>query len=211
MPDDAKSFIGKKGRGMDTQKIPLIFKVVSLYAVIAIAGLTSSYIYSVQSQHTAAQVVAEISVNEQKKLEKKTVTGKPIRLDIDRLNIHIPVKYGYFDTKSGEWTLSQDSAYFAATTKLPNNKQGNTLIYGHNTVALLEPTKKLVKGDELVVTTKNGHSFHYRYTGDSIVNPANTDILTEKSDKPRLTLLTCNGWLSENRRLMYFDFIGVSS
>jgi LPXTG-site transpeptidase (sortase) family protein len=210
LPNDAKSFIGKKGAGMSLQKIPLLFKVVSLYVTVAIAGSAFSYIYSVQSQHTAAQVVVETSTKVENELDK-TVSGKPIGIDIDRLKVHLPIKYGYFDVKSGQWTLSQDSAYFAATTKLPNNKDGNTLIYGHNTVALLEPTKKLVKGDELVVTTKNGYRFHYRYTGDSIVNPANTAVLTEKSAKPRLTLLTCNGWLSENRRLMYFDFVGVSS
>lgn len=195
---------------MSIQKIPLLFKVVSLYVTVAVTGLAFSYIYSVQSQHTAAQVIAETPINTQKKINK-TISGKPLRLDIDRLNIHLPISYGYFDSKSGQWTLSQDSTYFAATTELPNNKQGNTLIYGHNTTSLLEPTKKLVKGDELVITTKNGHRFHYRYSGDSIVNPANTAILTEKSTKPHLTLLTCNGWLSENRRLMYFDFTAVSS
>lgn len=195
---------------MNVQKIPLLFKVVSLYVAVAVALSAFSYIYSVQSQHTAAQIAVDTPVNTEKKL-KKTVSGKPIRLDIDRLKIHLSVKDGHFDSRSGQWTLSQDSAYFATTTKLPNNKQGNTLIYGHNTVALLEPTKELVKGDVLVVTAKNGYRFHYRYSGDDIVNPADIAVLTEKSTKPRLTLLTCNGWLSENRRLMYFDFIKVSS
>jgi len=194
---------------MKLQKIPLIFKVVSLYLLAAITYLSFSYIYSMQSQHTVAQTIAETTIKTNKLDEP--VSGSPTHLAIDRLKIHIPVQNGRYDEKSGKWTLSRDNVYFATGTKRPNNTGGNTLIYGHNTDSVLGLTKRLVKGDEVVITTKNGHRFHYRYSGDSIVNPSDTTILAATSDKPRLTLLTCKGWFSENRRLMFFDFVGVSS
>lgn len=192
---------------MNLQKIPLIIKVVSLYIVLATAGVALSYTYSWWSKDKVNKIASDTTIKAE--VSNDSISGHPIQLNIERLNIDLAVKDGQYDEKSGEWTLSPKNVHFVTSTEEPNNKAGNTLIYGHNSTPVFSSTKKLIKGDKLTITTDNGHQLYYRYTGDSIINPDDTTILNAQSDKPQLTLLTCNGWFSEHRRLMYFEFVGV--
>ena len=130
--------------------------------------------------------------------------GKPMQLQITRLGIDLQVVDGRYDKATDSWTLTDDKAQFATVTELPNNESGNTFIYGHNQAAVFSALAGLQAGDEAIVTTDNGLKFVYTFNGQQFVNPDDTSILTSSKD-PILTLMTCEGILSEARRVAIFS------
>jgi LPXTG-site transpeptidase (sortase) family protein len=180
---------------------------VCLYVVASVPILGMAHI-------SQGAPVAAIQVPEVEKMVKpvlsKSVSGYPMRISIERLGINLPVVDGEYDAKKDTWTLRDNKVQYATMTDLPNDVQGNTVFYGHNTMQVLEPVKDIVPGDVLKVKTKNGHVFSYTYVKDSLVTPNKTNILTKPSSKPQLTLMTCEGFFSESRRLLYFKFTGVA-
>lgn len=190
------------------QNTPLIVRVVCLYvAAFTIIVLASQ----INQPAPIAQSILFADVPQMTNYKSKTiVSGYPKKLSIVRLGISLPVINGTYDEKKNDWTLSDHAVQFATMTTLPNNVYGNTFIYGHNTSAVLEPVKDLRVGDIATVTTTNGKTFTYAYTRDQIVKPNKTDILDDTPAKPRLTLMTCEGFFSLTRRIMYFDFKGVA-
>ena len=188
-------------------KMPLFFRVVSLY-VIALIILGSSFSISTLTNNVTAESSPKVSVtkmNLKPAIIKEIIDGEPISIQIDRLVINLPINNGVYDPTSGEWTLSDDAVYYAQITDLPNNQRGNTFLYGHNNKQVLEPLAGLVTGDIAIIKTTNGHIFTYIYTNSEIVPPDLTSILYANPDNPRLTIMTCEGVFSQARRLMYFD------
>lgn len=186
-------------------KTPPVLRVVSLYFLIA--SLLSVAAYAIQPHAPAAAVNVQPLAQVQKpRDDTNEITGVPARLVIARLGIDLAIVTGNYDRAQDEWTLTDDAAQFAAMTALPSNRQGNTMLYGHNTAAVLEPVKDLVPGDVLTLTTTNGHIFTYTYVRDMSVTPDRTDVVTPVSSTPQVTLLTCEGWFSATRRVMYFQF-----
>lgn len=190
-------------------KTPPVLRVGSLYLIVL--SVLSIIAYGLQSRPvTATANVMPIVQAQDVSTDSEEITGVPARLSIARLGIELPIVNGFYDREHDDWTLTDDAAQFASMTSLPSNKQGNTFLYGHNTAAVLEPVKDLVPGDELTVTTTNGHVFTYVYTRDMTVTPDHTEIVTPAALEPQVTLMTCEGWLSDHRRVMYFKFEKVS-
>lgn len=192
---------------MNIQKTPLILKVVSLYFVIAL--IFGSAIHA-NSRSIARRVNRTTNVDQPLKLERKfTISGSPVHIEIPRLGVSLDVTTGVYDAPSRQWLLSPDKVSFIGSSSLPNDTAGNTYMYGHNNVHVLYKTKYIQQGDELVIRTSNNHEFRYRYVSDFVTDPSDTSVLGKVSDKPSLTLQTCTGLLSQDRRLMYFDLVGV--
>jgi len=57
--------------------------------------------------------------------------GVPVRIVVPALSLNLPVTPGSFDPNTEEWTLSDDSAYYATFSVPVNDSNGTTLIYGH--------------------------------------------------------------------------------
>ena len=134
------------------------------------------------------------------------ITGKPNGIRIPSLNIDLTVADGVYDTKTATWTLSKDKVHYAVPSVQPNNKQGNTLIYGHYRKGVLASLHKIARGAELIVHTENGHTFTYSYRESQIVDPGNIDIFAY-AGKPQLTLQTCTGLWMQNRQLFFFELV----
>ena len=187
---------------------PLFLRVVCLYVVAAVPIWVLSHI---NQSHLVASVQIPAATRIIQTLQKKEViSGQPARISIARLGIDLPVVDGVYDSANDSWTLRDDAVQFATMTTLPNDDQGNTFLYGHNTVQVLEPVKNIVPGDLLTITATNGKVFSYTYVSDLSVTPDRTDVLAATSPTPRVTLMTCQGFFSETRRLLYFDFTGVA-
>jgi len=189
------------------QKIPLFIKVVSLYVLIVMPLYTFALPEPAESIDTN-QFITQVIVEEEIK-QPQAITGVPDRLLIPRLGINLPIADGVYDPATETWTLSKTAVHYAVMTRLPNDKSGHTLIYGHNTVQLLSPTRLLQPGDILQIVSKEGLTYNYVYVADNKVDPSNTQVLTQTSEKPMLTLLTCNGLFNEVRRLMSFEFVSI--
>lgn len=184
-------------------KTPLLIRVVSLYVVAAsIAGL---FWPTLQPTKTAYGEVASISLAQTLPQAQETISGRPGRIELPRIGLVRDVVNGNYDSQTHEWTLTDDKVQYAVMTAPVNNKGDQTLIYGHNTSAVLEPVRDVELGDILMITTTDGHVFTYVYSHDRVVDPADTSVLKEHPDKPRVVLMTCEGVWSQTRRLLYFD------
>ena len=188
---------------------PLFLRVVCLYVIAALPIWAISH-FTQPSPLVASVQFPPVSTLTTQTIKKQVISGQPARINITRLGIDLPVVDGVYDAQNDSWTLRDDAVQFATITTLPNDVQGNTFLYGHNTVQVLEPVKNIVPGDVLTITTTNGKVFSYAYVSDLSVTPDRTDVLAATSPTPRVTLMTCQGFFSETRRLLYFDFTGVA-
>ena len=190
-------------------RVPLLPRVVFLYVLIGLP------IFAAQALHTTPSVptehfALEIAHNGFSQLRQATVKGVPIRIQIKRLGIDLPIVAGTYDAAKDSWTLTRDKAQFATATTEPNDSQGNTLIYGHNTKPVFKALSGLQPDDLAVITVDTEHTFTYRFTGDMTVTPHTTSILDFSPEKPRLTVMTCDGLWNQVRRVMFFDLQEVT-
>ena len=141
----------------------------------------------------------------------KQLEGPPARIIVPRLGIDLSVIQGVYNRSENSWTLTDTKAQFAGMTSLPNNIDGNTFIYGHNTDPVFAKLSGLKKGDVAYVKTYNDLTFTYVFGGKQFVPPNDTSILKDTPEtRPILTLMTCEGIFSESRRVMLFDLKEVA-
>ncbi len=177
----------------------------SVLIIIGLIGIVPTLYYWSRNYVSAYQ----IQITEPATIISKSpsvVTGKPVRITINSLNLQLQVADGTYDNKSGQWTLSKTMAHFALLTVQPNNAQGNTLIYGHATSEVFGPLDNLTPGDEAIIATDNGYEFTYVYRSTRTVDPTDTNIFAYQG-VPILTLQTCSGTWSQNRQFYGFDFV----
>lgn len=132
-------------------------------------------------------------------------TGVPVRIMIPDLGMNLPVSPGSFDPNTQEWTLSDDSAYYATFSVPVNDSNGTTLIYGHATPGMFEPLNRLDAGTKIDVHTDNEKVFTYSFAGMREVDPRDTSVLTDVGP-PLLVLQTCSGPWDIYRALYQFNF-----
>ena len=192
------------------RKTPLLVKVVSLYVVAFVPLHFFVLNPPVRALDTNTYITEIVKTEVTRKVEPETVQGAPKRLRIPSVGINLPIEDGLYNYETDTWTLSRTAVHYAVMTSPPNNKAGNTLIYGHNNRNVLAPTRDIRTGDKLQIVAKDGTVFTYRYVADIKVDPSDTSILAVDPNKPQLTLLTCDGLFYEKRRLMHFEFVEVT-
>lgn len=133
------------------------------------------------------------------------ITGTPVRIVVPSTDTDLQVDQGNYNSIDQTWTLSGYNAQFATPSMPPNDKQGNTLIYGHNNKYVFGPLKKLVAGDVAELFTDNGHTFFYTFDKSESVKPDNM-IVFQYQGPPTLVIQTCTGNWNEWRTLYSFKF-----
>jgi hypothetical protein len=153
--------------------------------------------------HNARSPIAATSP----KLEPNVLTGKPVRIIVPRFNIDLAVEDGIYNPGDQTWSLSGYGAQYATPSIPPNDKQGTTLIYGHNNKYVFGPLNKHapVANDVAEIITSNGHAFFYTFDSSSDVKPDNMGVF-QYGGKPVLAIQTCSGNWNEWRRLFRFNF-----
>lgn len=136
------------------------------------------------------------------------ITGNPTRLVIEGLGIDLQVAPGIYDKKTSQWSLSLDKAHFAELSSTPNNKGGNSFIYGHNRKGVLNSLPSIQMNQEAKIYTDNGLIFNYTFVGAVEVSPNDTSIFNYQGE-PILTIQTCSGSFYQNRQLFTFTFKDV--
>lgn len=188
-----------------TKKIPLLPKIVLLYCLLGV--IVSAGVSLAPKPQPIARTVAVPRAKKEKRIP--LIYGEPVRMQVPSVGIDLTIRDGNYNKATKSWLLVSNDAYYALTSHLPNNKYGNTVIYGHNNKDVLGNTKNLELYDELIITTKNGHKFTYVYMEHDVANPKNTEVFTTDTPGPRVTLLTCSGTWNQERRLMVFEYSGV--
>lgn len=191
-------------------KIPLFPRVVSLHIVGWMLLILIPQILPKTTPPVAAFPPVQKIVKVQSAVGERIIRGEPIAFHVKRLGINLSIVDGTYDQKTDKWTLTDDAVQFAEMTTLPNDRSGNTFLYGHNTQKVLMPMSNIVPGDIVTIDTANGYTFTYAYTKDAIIPPDMTSVLYDNPAQPRLTVMTCEGIWSQARRLMYFDLKEVS-
>jgi LPXTG-site transpeptidase (sortase) family protein len=145
--------------------------------------------------------------------ERKNLSGEglPQNIQIPSVSIDLPVKKGFYNAATQKWTLSINSAHFAVMSTVPNTKEGNTYIYGHNRRSVFSQLTTIQTGAEATVLTDKNQAYTYRLARVVTTNPADSSMLVSYSGKPILTLQTCTGALYQNRTLYVFELVGVKN
>lgn len=136
------------------------------------------------------------------------ISGNPTRLVIESLGIDLQVAPGTYDQNTKNWSLSLDKAHFADVTAAPNNKGGNSFIYGHNRKGVLNSLPSIKMNQEVKVYSDNDLIFTYTFVGAVEVPPNDTSIFNYQGE-PILTIQTCSGSFYQNRQLFTFTFKDV--
>lgn len=138
--------------------------------------------------------------------------GPEPKLIIPKINVDVPVAYGVGNDHDSQMAaMTKGVAHFAipGANSVPG-QVGNTAISGHSSNDLFEPgdykfvfaqLEKLETGDTIYA---NYESVRYTYTitKKEIVAPTEVQKLTEATDKPILTLITCWPLGTANKRLL---------
>lgn len=132
-------------------------------------------------------------------------TGVPVRVVVPDLSMDIAIAPGTFDPGTNEWTLSDESAYYATFSVPANDSNGTTLVYGHARPHMFEPLKNLTPGMRAEVYTDKGTVFTYTFSDMQEVLPTDTSVLTDLGP-PRLVLQTCTGPWDAYRALYAFKY-----
>lgn len=158
----------------------------------------------------------EPSTSQQTSVKQKTsqsvISGVPIRIEIPDSNISLDVINGGYDQTTKAWTLSEDKAMFASVSPQPNNKSGQTFIYGHGTDRVFGKigNKHPELGSTAKLYTENGRVFSYRLSEIKDLKPSDTWIFKEQlTGQPRLVIQTCTGIFSEFRTMFMYQLENV--
>ena len=138
------------------------------------------------------------------------IQGEPVQVEIPALSISLPIIPGYYDAKTGTWTLTKDKVQYATSTPLPNTESGNTFIYGHYRKNVFASLHKIPSGGIAIIKTADGHTFYYRLSSVRTVSPNDSDGVFNYQGKPILTIQTCTGLLYEKRQLFTFELMRVA-
>jgi sortase (surface protein transpeptidase) len=210
--------VTKASRGLIMKRLSR--KQIAIFGCIAtvlgLVGILASF--SLQSQPTYA-VTQQVPVEQQPVamppqpaptgVVTGPVSGNPTRITIASVGIDLPVINGYYNQKTGGWTLTPTNAQFATPSKQPNNTTGTTYIYGHDTRAVFHPLQGVKTGAEATIVTDNGYRFVYAFKESVITTPYAVNEVTANSSTPRLSLQTCYGPTSADRRIFHFDLVRV--
>jgi len=190
------------------QKYRFYSTVVGMYLLTAFVGW-----YIIQPtglvSRTSALVVPKVAQTPQvpHATHGHLVYGRPVRIVIPNSGVDLPVDPGYYDSATGQWTLSGYRAQFAMISTLANNITGDTFIYGHNNNyvfgALRHHTP--VVGAPALIYTDNGHILQYTFQKSSSLAPEDTSVFSY-SGPPIMTIQTCTGSLNEWRTMYQYGF-----
>lgn len=186
----------------------VVLTVIGLMGLVPALFNTNSTAFAAVSGQGSSQVAAPVTEVKKTEPAPQSTSGHPVRVVSPSVGVDMPVVDGFYDKSSGDWTLYDDKAMFAAMTTEPNDKAGQTFIYGHATQRVFGKLLNMKVGQVVEVYTNNGYKFTYTLKQTETVTPQNTGILAYEGS-PRLLMQTCVGAFSESRRFFIFDFTKV--
>ena len=102
--------------------------------------------------------------------------------------------------ENGTWEVHPRVANYAAGTSTINLTAGNVGIYGHDRADAFAKIKNLRAGHEVMVTNDQYRAV-YTVETSAVIGPDQVDVFYP-GEQPILTLLTCDGQLSELRYMV---------
>ena len=109
----------------------------------------------------------------------------------------VDVKISQQSIVDSRWTIAQNEASHLVSSAKPG-ENGNIIIYGHNTRAILGNIRALKGGEIATLTSADGQQYHYRITEIMEVKPDEVEHLLPTKQE-MLTIYTCSGFLDSMR------------
>lgn len=126
------------------------------------------------------------------------ISNYPTRIAIPKYNVDIDIKLAKLI--NGVWEVNNDSANFGIGSSLPG-ETGNTVIFAHARDNLFGSLIYVKEGDLVAIQTKDGNWYNYKVNLKKEVEPNQTELVSQTSDK-RLTLFTCSGFTDSKRLII---------
>lgn len=148
----------------------------------------------------------------QKALADKNVLmnlGTPVQLDLNRLNIHLPVTRGGYNVSNHSWKLDSKHAFYLTPGQFPLATNAQPLIYAHEIKGVFLGLNGISLSEPLVITNSAGDKLYFRYVGDNIIYPNQVEQINKLPSHRGITLLTCTNPFFSQRRLYYFSYVGT--
>ena len=187
-----------------------LVKAYLLPALILINAYSVGTIWYLHSPAMSKTQASAVPIPAPPPLAQTVKQGIPATLKIPALNIDLPVVDGSYNAADASWTLTEDKAHYANLTVPVNDRQGNTMIYGHNNQHVFAALERLQPGMEAEVVTTAGDHFYYTFASTFTIRP--NDLTSFNSGgSPRLTLQTCSGAWFENRQMFEFALSRVNA
>lgn len=201
---------------MHRVKLNINYLIASLAIVFVVYHLSQIAMIpvslgSILNTHTTAPVVQHKTVPSPTSVptSKQVKTGLtsqqsqwPIRVFMPSVKIDLPLEGSIEET--GAWKISETGANFALNTAIPNESNGNTVLFGHDRPKLFHDIHGLKIGDPITVFNSKG-SYTFTMVSSKVVTPTDVSVM-DQTELPILTLLTCDGWLSQNRYVVVAKF-----
>jgi len=192
---------------LPVKKIGLIFSLTLILSGSVVVLPAVYFDYSHKGTASGSSLVDASTKSMKPESNTLLVTGHPSNISIPSVSISLPVVDGYYDSKSSNWTLTDDKAQYATPTVEPNNISGNTFIYGHALTVVFGRLTLIKPGAEVFIRTDNNYTFKYKFVETYATQPADTSVLSYQGP-PILTLQTCSGSFWQNRQMYVFSFEG---
>ncbi len=186
------------------EKLPLgigLFVVITA-SILQLSGVTSIAAANLLPEHPQPAAVSYAKLT--------TCTNKddyiPRQILIKKAGINLPVTT--VTLQNGTWKVNEGVANYAKETNTVSRIKGNVGIFAHDKENGFTNIKKLSAGEEIVVKTA-GHTAVYKVTSVGVSDPANVEAFYP-TEKPTLTLITCDGDFSEQRFVVKAKLISMS-
>jgi hypothetical protein len=184
---------------MDVRKqLIAIALIVSSIAIAVVAPLAMA---STEQQNVLA-AAPNVDVA---KYTPEVAEGLPRHISVPSLGVETDVADGTYDLQTGQWSLTEATAFHATVTPIVNAESGNTLIYGRNSQEVFSKLTAIQPGSDVVVTTDSGYTFTYTY----LANKADGAPI-QYNGKPRLTLQVCSGDRNQTHQMFYSELKNYS-
>ncbi|HEV2339367.1 MAG TPA: sortase [Patescibacteria group bacterium] len=130
-------------------------------------------------------------------IRHQNATHFPILLSIP--SIHISLSVHETNIIGNIWQIADNGLSHLAISGYPG-ENSTSVFYGHNTIDKLANLPYVQTGAQITIITADKTIYHYRITQTEIVNPNQTDVLTNQTGET-LIVYTCYG-LFDNQRFL---------
>lgn len=129
-----------------------------------------------------------------------TAVGPEPKIIIPKINVEIPVVYDEPSIAEVDVQKALERGVLHYATTSSPGETGNGVIFGHSSNNILNTgkykfafvlLKKLEIGDTFIVH-KDGKRYVYKVSEKKVVKPTDVSVLNPQSEKPSMTLITCD-------------------
>jgi len=184
--------------GRKRQKPSFVKKLQPYLNWPIILGLAGILFIAISLTYHIEQTINLTFYHQQLPPVQNTRTPRPVEIQIDRVNIDLPIIETVISQNT--WQIADNGISHLAISSRPG-ENGTIIIYGHNTADRFGPLLWLPIGEKVTLVTTDNKKYDYKIQKTVTVDPSDTKILTSQKGNT-LILYTCTGFADLKRYVM---------